>query len=74
MSISSVSERLKVKYMNFTIAKKCIKNRCFCDDLMKASLLPKMSIFNLKGRGLKKEKWRGGGGGGGGDYSREAIN
>ena len=34
---------------------------------MKASLLPKMSIFNLKGRGLKKEKMRRGGGGGG-DY------
>ena len=39
---------------------------------MKARLLPKMSIFNLRGRGLEKEKIAGGGGGGG-DYSREAI-
>ena len=37
---------------------------------MKASLLPKMSIFNLRGRGLKKEKMARGEEG---DYSREAI-
>ena len=48
------------------------KNRCFCNHSvvtikMKACLLSKMSIFNLRGRGLKKEKMaRGGGGGGGG--------
>ena len=38
---------------------------------MKACLLPKMSIFNLRGRGLEKEKMAGGGGGRlfeGGDY------
>ena len=55
---------------------------------MKACLLPKMSIFNLRGRGEEKEKMAGGGGGRlfeggvyfkyfdrrGDDYSREAIN
>ena len=30
---------------------------------MKASLFPKMSIFNLKGKGYKRENAKGGGGG-----------
>ena len=52
-----------------------------------ACLLPKMSIFNLRGRDKRKRKWREEGRGDylreanifnnsvkGGDYSREAIN
>ena len=47
----------KVKYKNITIEKNCTKKtRCFCNrsvvnNKMKASLLPKMSIFNLRARG-----------------------
>ena len=43
------------------------------NNQMKACLLPKMSVFNLRGRGLKKEKMARGRGWGGGNYSREAI-